>query len=565
MPSINSLIKAIKNGETTKIDFYSIPEEERRNDNLMGTLISFLEEHNGFDTLNINGYDLIPEHRKRIAALILTKPNLRHLSLSSWEMDEAFLKLIIQRPLRSLGLYQCGPLASMSPIIAGSNTLEDFSVSFSSFSDIDIANIKRIKTLKKFYCSCNQFSVKSLMELIRSNQLEDLRFDEMSTNITADDIKAVQEILRENVRLTYLSVNYKNATNSGRIDFIHDKRPAAKRPKIKIYSIMDTSCPEIQTAIDNAFAMQSGKQLRLSLLELGYNPNTYVDIYYKRNEINPVLNCEIANEQHYIAIKIIEAFPELDPNMTDWEGKNALHIACKSYTADKVVLSLIQHHLHKLDLNARDNRGCTPLHYLCAYGKLELVKKLIQLGSKVDIKDRLGRTPLDYAKFSKTEVEQLLDSIAICPFRDTKARWSGKEFVLPNSYVDFIIPYSPSQMSHVCCLRNVQASFAYITSEGFKETYPNQKAQEQKSLGELAATLSGKSVIEECMENHAKVHTYLSTGNFSSRSSVEADVPTGTPPITPSYNSSKSSKLFCRALAVGTAAVIALKFLTAKR
>ncbi len=503
MPSIQTIINAIKTGDSQKVDFFEIPHDELQDKDLLEKLISTLEQVDTIDTLTLSGSELTPEQQKRINALILFKTNLRNLFFSAWEMDGDFLNAIIQKPLKKLGFQYVVPPASMSSIIATSKTLEEFSIAFSNFTDADAANIMSIKTLKIIYCRSTELSIKSLVEFISLNQLEKLEFNEVCTQ---DDLKLVEEALRSNTGLEYLSVELNNESY-----FIHDRRPTAKKPKMKIISIMEEPGPEMDKEIDNAFALHSGSEIRNRLLELGYNPNTYVGLYYKRNEINPVLNLEIANEQHARAIKIIEAFPELDPTLTDWEGKNALHIACKTYTANKVVLALIQHHIHKLDLNARDNRGCTPLHYLCAYGKVELVQQLIKLGARLDVKDKLGRTPLDYSKLPKEEVEKILDSIAICPFRDTKAPWSGTQFVLPTSYIDSQIPYCPGSNSHVFCFKNVQASLEYVSSEVFKESYQNQKMIEQKRLKEVVATLSGKSVIDECLENQKEMLMYLST------------------------------------------------------
>jgi len=507
MPSINTLIKMIQNGTTAEVSYSLIPEEERRNTASMEMLISFLEESSEFDTLDVNGYELTPDHRKRLAVLILTKPNLRHLTLSEWEIDTAFLESIIQKPLQSLHLCQCGPLAFMSSISAGTSTLENLSIKFSSFSERDIASIKQIKTLKQFECN-SPFSVKGLMELIHLKQFEALIL--AAKDVTENDISDIQEAIKANNHLIYLNLHYKNPIDNQYTSFIHEKAAIVKPSKIKVYSIMDSSSDALNDVKDAFSSIQSGARLRIVLLDLGYNPNTYDDNYYKRNELNPVLNCHIANEQHEKAIKIIETFPELDPMMTDWEGKNALHIACKAYTADKVIFALIKHHFNKLDLDAQDNRGCTPLHYLCAYGKLELVKKFTQLGCKLDIKDKFGRTPEDYAKSSKIEVEQLLNSIAVCPFRDTNAPFSGHGFKLPPSFPHEHIPYFPAVMGNVVCLSNVQASFDYINSANFRETYADEKSQESKLLQQLMTTLSGKSVIEECMENKAALISYLS-------------------------------------------------------
>ncbi len=52
------------------------------------------------------------------------------------------------------------------------------------------------------------------------------------------------------------------------------------------------------------------------------------------------------------------------------------------------------------DLNYRDEKGRTPLHWSAFYGDVETAKVLISHGADISIKDDNGLTPLDIAKIN---------------------------------------------------------------------------------------------------------------------------------------------------------------------
>ena len=65
----------------------------------------------------------------------------------------------------------------------------------------------------------------------------------------------------------------------------------------------------------------------------------------------------------------------------------------------------------ELDVNTCDYDKRSALHIACADGHLEVVKLLLQLGAKVDIKDRWGTTCIDEAKRNLKKDEQLYQEI----------------------------------------------------------------------------------------------------------------------------------------------------------
>eukprot|EP01006_Ploeotia_vitrea_P057465 TRINITY_DN68179_c1_g1_i1.p1 TRINITY_DN68179_c1_g1~~TRINITY_DN68179_c1_g1_i1.p1 ORF type:complete len:160 (+),score=12.97 TRINITY_DN68179_c1_g1_i1:22-480(+) len=59
------------------------------------------------------------------------------------------------------------------------------------------------------------------------------------------------------------------------------------------------------------------------------------------------------------------------------------------------VASLLQ---RGLNVNCADGSGCTPLHYACSNGRLEVVKVLMQQKEiNVNVQDYYGHTPLHWA------------------------------------------------------------------------------------------------------------------------------------------------------------------------
>jgi len=61
------------------------------------------------------------------------------------------------------------------------------------------------------------------------------------------------------------------------------------------------------------------------------------------------------------------------------------------------------------DVNARDEKGGTPLHFATGWDRKEIVELLIDAGADVNAKDDIGDTPLDVAiQLKQTEIAELL-------------------------------------------------------------------------------------------------------------------------------------------------------------
>lgn len=87
--------------------------------------------------------------------------------------------------------------------------------------------------------------------------------------------------------------------------------------------------------------------------------------------------------------------PGYDINCRDEEGYSLLHMAIAhnmTIAEDTIKRSI--------DVNIRDKKGQTALHYLGVYYNLELAKKVLQHGGDVSIKDSYGNIPLWTAVFN---------------------------------------------------------------------------------------------------------------------------------------------------------------------
>ena len=67
-------------------------------------------------------------------------------------------------------------------------------------------------------------------------------------------------------------------------------------------------------------------------------------------------------------------------------------------------------------MNARTNKGFTALMYAAIGGHAEAIIALIEAGADVNVRDRLGRTALDYArenppKFRSTNAFKTLEQL----------------------------------------------------------------------------------------------------------------------------------------------------------
>lgn len=403
------IIEAVKKVSPYKaILFRSHPFNQKQQEAILSTLALYCPKESVL-ALELNRFDLTPEMIqlvKNISAL----ERLRISGLNKIDnVDSLKLEELSQNnTLKFLEIYHCDSSEALDKI--------DFPKGLTQSTNLPQTPIF--------------MNIKVILAFITANRLDTLALHDY--NIQSSDIEAFRIALEKNTRLLTLGLQKTvNATGFKEllkrnldIKFPSDKiRTEVKRGRKHLFY-----SKSLQDKFMDAFKHLSGKPLSEALHQLGFDPNGHCD-----DEVNPFINSFIAHEEHDEATKLIETFADqLDPNQRDRDEKTALIIAAKAYSADQEFLALLKCLKDKIDFNAQDDEGCTALHYLCAYGKTELIKELFRVASgKIDIHkvDSKGRTPLDIAKtITDNEVKSILESIAILPFRDSNAK---RDFLWP--------------------------------------------------------------------------------------------------------------------------------------
>ncbi len=85
------------------------------------------------------------------------------------------------------------------------------------------------------------------------------------------------------------------------------------------------------------------------------------------------------------------------------KGRTELMVGCAYYSGKGISLMLVN---KGADINAVSNDGITPLMLAAQNAKLDVVELLLKHGAKVNAKDNMGKTALDYA--NKAEVSDYL-------------------------------------------------------------------------------------------------------------------------------------------------------------
>ena len=88
-------------------------------------------------------------------------------------------------------------------------------------------------------------------------------------------------------------------------------------------------------------------------------------------------------------------------------GEAALHFAARNFEESQFQINVLQLFLTPgPDVNARDNRGSTPLHHsssglLSAKGSVENARLLLERGASIDSENNESETPLQVASKAK--------------------------------------------------------------------------------------------------------------------------------------------------------------------
>ena len=127
------------------------------------------------------------------------------------------------------------------------------------------------------------------------------------------------------------------------------------------------------------------------------------------NKITPV---------YYFLIKY-----KMDEYHRDIYGNTYLHYAC-AYCSWKIVDFLLCY-FKNYDVNIKNNKGETPLHYCTLFGRENHIKKLLLKGADISIKNDIGETPVDFAAKNKDkEIVKLFEKSEI-----TRIKYINNKFV----------------------------------------------------------------------------------------------------------------------------------------
>ena len=88
-----------------------------------------------------------------------------------------------------------------------------------------------------------------------------------------------------------------------------------------------------------------------------------------------------------------------DVNKRDADMRTPLHLAIKPancLNATDILMRLLSE--RKLHVNWKDRKGFNALHYACIVRNEVAIEWLLRRGARMDVKDKQGKMPIDYAK-----------------------------------------------------------------------------------------------------------------------------------------------------------------------
>ena len=92
---------------------------------------------------------------------------------------------------------------------------------------------------------------------------------------------------------------------------------------------------------------------------------------------------------------------KLDINAKDDKGNTPLHLAVSPSELSLDIIHLLVK--NRADINARNHQGLTPLHFIALYGSIPVAEYFIQAGANIHAKNDEGKTPLDLAKIVRNK------------------------------------------------------------------------------------------------------------------------------------------------------------------
>lgn len=140
-----------------------------------------------------------------------------------------------------------------------------------------------------------------------------------------------------------------------------------------------------------------GKTLLHTVLEKGYSVEIIRGILSLMGNIKAV-DFDGKNVLHVAMVKsnaeVIQELLNLGANVNgkDYTGKTPLNYGLHQKCCFENVEVILNNHM--IDVNTKDNSGCSPLHYAASECDLRTIQALLSSGSNVNSKDMMGDSPL---------------------------------------------------------------------------------------------------------------------------------------------------------------------------
>lgn len=139
--------------------------------------------------------------------------------------------------------------------------------------------------------------------------------------------------------------------------------------------------------------------------------NPYTELLFR------LVNEKTHSAEDLFAVKKALAEKKLDVNRKNGEGFTALMLCASRHHHELAALLMEE---KKIDLEAKDNRGCTALNTACFHDNTEGALRLIENKAEINTPDMFGITPLIAAAFkgNDTVIQKLLEKKANVDAKD---------------------------------------------------------------------------------------------------------------------------------------------------
>ena len=178
------------------------------------------------------------------------------------------------------------------------------------------------------------------------------------------------------------------------------------------------------------------KTTRVVVLSPSFDPEQYKA--WRDDDGNTLLHLA-AWEGNLEAVKFL--FPKVDINAKNNNGNTPLHFAASIPNNSQVITELAKELAKTGEIDIMSNNGFTALHYAAGTGQTKNVEALLKFQTEYNISDNDGRTALHIAaKEGKTEaVEALLKKGASSELADTHDKYTALHLAAMNGHNNAVV------------------------------------------------------------------------------------------------------------------------------